>query len=128
MNVAALVQAAALRSLVPIVRDYRPNPADDPARWADMGAFVEFAAIAPVAILFSITFCGLQWVDLSETGEQRSREVNIILLALGLGTLFCGMELGLFGIWKGLWSFFGLLASSAIVDLSLTFAVLRCTD
>lgn len=126
--VAAALQAAALLSLVPIVRDYRPNPAVDPAQWAEMGAFVEFTAIAPIAILFSVTFCECQYVFQADTSEQRAREVNMILLTLAVGTLLCGAELVSYGIWKGLWSFFGLLASSVVVDLGLTFAVLRWSD
>lgn len=124
-----LIQLFALLALVTVVRDHRPDPRVDAATWEHMGMFVEFTAIVPLAMLIVVVAsAGLHALDSSITAVDRSSECSVILRLFGVATALVILELVSFGLWKGIWEMFGLMAAIAVLDLALVFLVFRYLD
>jgi hypothetical protein len=124
-----LLQVVALLALVTVVRDRRPDPRIDPIGWANMGVFVEFTSIAPLAILFMVVaMAGLHALDPAMSAADRAIECKVITGLFGVGVTLVDIELIYYGLWKGIWEMFGAMAAIAFVDLALVFLVFRYMD
>ena len=124
-----VIQATALLALVTVVRDLRPHPAVDAARWEEMGLFVEFTSIASLAILFTlVAVSGLHALDDSIGASARAAECAVIFKLFAIAVAAVCAELVSYGLWKGIWQFFGTMALLAFLDLALVFLVFRYLD
>lgn len=124
-----LIQAVALLALATIVRDERPNPGVNPDAWENMGLFVEFTSIAPLAVLFTVVaIAGLHAIDGSLSASARAVECTVIFKLFTIAVAVLGAELVYYGLWKGIWELFGTMALVAALDLALVFLVFRYLD
>lgn len=124
-----LIQTLALVALITVVRDYRPDPRTDPAQWQQMGLFAEFTSIAPLAVVFIVVAtAGLHALDSDMSEAARANECRIILNAFALAVVVVLAQLVSYGLWKGIWEMFGMMAGIAGADLALVFLVFRYLD